>query len=211
MRSLQSTMTTKMNRAIKRFQRDTKGVAAVEFGLVAIPFVMMLFGIMAVGLFFFTQNSIENAVWAASRDLRTGIFQSAASGSRYAGKTGDALKDEFKKAICERTPGYVQGNCTADMRIIVQAYSNATNNTANATPISKPACLANANTLVSEADAKLNSNAGSAGSVVLVTACYAYRLGGLMPFLKFGNMGNGTHLMQASSAFQSEPYSGSGS
>jgi hypothetical protein len=209
MRSPQITIATRLNQAAERFRRDAEGVTAVEFGLVAMPFFMLLFGIMAVGLFFFTQYSLENAVWAASRDLRTGIFQSAASGSRYAGKTGDALKDEFKAAICERTPGYVKAHCDTDIRIIIQAYANATNNTANPTPITKPACLANASTLVSEADAKSASSAGSAGSVVLVTACYAYRLGGLMPFLKFGNMGNGTHLMQASSAFQSEPYSGS--
>jgi Flp pilus assembly protein TadG len=209
MRSPQIKTAANLKRAIERFRRDTDGVTAVEFGLVALPFFMMLFGIMAVGLFYFTQYSLENAVWAASRDLRTGIFQSAAAGSRYAGKTGDALKDEFKAAVCERTPSYVKSNCNSDVRIIIQAYANATNNTANPTPISKPACLANATTLVTEANAKAASDAGGAGAVVLVTACYAYRLGGLMPFLKFGNMGNGTHLMQASSAFQSEPYSGS--
>jgi Flp pilus assembly protein TadG len=209
MRQNQSTISDHMNRAMKRFQRNTEGVTAVEFGLVGLPFFMMLFGIMGVGFFFFTQQSLENAVWAASRDLKTGIFQTGASGSRYAGKTGDALKDEFKKAICEKTPNYVSTNCDADVRIIIQAYASATSNTANATPITKPACLANASTLVSEADAKSSSNAGGAGAVVLVTACYAFRLGGLMPFLKFGNMGNGTHLMAASAAFQSEPYAGS--
>jgi Flp pilus assembly protein TadG len=198
-------------RAFEQFKHDAEGVTAIEFGLVALPFLMLLFGIMAVGLFFFTQFSLENAVWAASRDLRTGVYQTNASGSRYFGLTSELAKDEFKKSICDRTPSYVSANCTSDIRVLVQSYTGATSNTASTAPITKPNCLATPSTLVSNTDAKASFSTGSQSSVVLVTVCYAYRLGGLMPFLKFGSMGGGVHLIQASAAFQSEPYSGSGS
>jgi Flp pilus assembly protein TadG len=200
-------------RAAFRLRHDTSGAAAVEFGFVVIPFLMLLFGIMSAGLFFFTSFSIENAVWTASRDLRTGIYQTTAAGSRYAGKTGDALKDEFKKAVCERAPGFVNAHCTADVRILVASYAGATSNAdSNLDSIPAPQCRdtanGNPNALRTETDTRGTFNAGSQGSVVLVTVCYAYKLGGAFPFLKFGNMGNGTQLIQSSAAFQSEPYAG---
>jgi Flp pilus assembly protein TadG len=198
--------------ASTRFRRDDHGTTAIEFGFVAFPFFMLLFGILSAGLYFFTSFSLENAVWTASRDMRTGVFQTAASGSRYAGKTGDALKDEFKKAICEKAATYVNTSCTADVRVLVASYSSATTAAdANLDSIPPPQCRdtanGNPNSLRTETDVKAAFNAGGQGSVVLVTTCYVYKLGGAFPFLKFGNMGNGTHLIQASAAFQSEPYS----
>ena len=56
----------------------------------------MLFGIMGVCQMFFWMFTMENAVWSASRDLRTGLYQTTAANSRYAGLTGDTLKTEFK-------------------------------------------------------------------------------------------------------------------
>jgi TadE-like protein len=198
-------------RAAQRLRREESGATAVEFGFVIVPFFMLLFGVMAAGLFFFTSFSLENAVWAASRDLRTGVYQTNAAGSRYFGKTGDALKDEFKKAICERAAGFVNTGCANDVRILVASYSSATSaSDSNLDSIPAPQCRDTANgkpnALRTETDTRAGFSAGSQGSVVLVTACYAYKLGGSFPFLKFGNMGNGRHLIQASAAFQSEPY-----
>jgi Flp pilus assembly protein TadG len=199
-------------RAAHRVRRETSGATAVEFGFVIFPFMMLLFAIMSAGLFFFTSFSLENAIWSASRDLRTGIFQTNAAGSRYFGKTGDALKDEFKKAICEKATSFVNSSCSSDVRVLVASYSSATSAAdANLDSIPAPQCRdtanGNPNSLRTETDVRSSFSAGSQGSVVLVTVCYVYKLGGSFPFLKFGNLGNGTHLMQASAAFQTEPYS----
>ena len=55
----------------KDFSRDERGFTAVEFAMVAMPFLMLLFGTIAVGLYFFTTFTLENAVEkAAHRILR---------------------------------------------------------------------------------------------------------------------------------------------
>lgn len=181
----------------RRLKDDERGMAAVEFAIVAMPFMMVLFGIMSVCMLFFATLYTENAVWVASRDLRTGIFQTAASGSRYAGLTGDTLKNEFKKLICERTANY--SDCMTNMRVLVQARTSFSSMTA-------PNCLTNTSDLVSDTDAMAAFNAGAASSVVMVTACYKWRFGGQLPFLKLGNMADGSLLIQASASFRTEPY-----
>ena len=74
----------------RRLRQNEDGATAVEFALVSIPFLMLLFGIMSVCLYFFTTLYIENAVWNASRDLRTGAFEN--STGAYAGTTTDAQR-----------------------------------------------------------------------------------------------------------------------
>src|SRR6267378_512537 len=46
-----------------RLRRDQSGVAAVQFAFVALPFMLLLFGIMVICLYFFTYFSLENAAW----------------------------------------------------------------------------------------------------------------------------------------------------
>lgn len=183
--------------ALGRVRTDERGVTSIEFAIVSIPFLMLLFGIMSVCVYFFTMLYTENAVWAASRDLRTGIYQTQASGSRYAGKTGDALKTEFKKAICEKTPN--QADCETNMRVMVQARTTFTS-------IVEPNCKNVTNNIVDDATAMAAFDAGGASSVVMVTGCFAWKFGGQLPFFKLGNLADGSFLVQASAAFRTEPY-----
>lgn len=56
----------------RSFWRDATGVVAVEFGIAAVPFFMMLIGILEAGLMFFTATLLEGGVNDASRLVRTG-------------------------------------------------------------------------------------------------------------------------------------------
>ena len=67
----------------------TEACAAVEFGLVALPFFALLFAIIQVGLVFFAGQALEGAVATASRMIRTGQAQQ---------QNFDAAK--FKDQIC---------------------------------------------------------------------------------------------------------------
>lgn len=181
----------------RRLAKDERGATAVELAIVSLPFLAMLFGIMSVCLYFFTVLYTENALWTASRDLRTGIYQTASAGSRYAGLTGDTLKTEFKKAICELTPNYA--DCMSNMRVLVQSRTTFSS-------IVDPNCLTATNDLVSETDAMAAFSVGAASAVVMVTACYKWKFGGSLPFMKMGSMSDGSLLIQASAAFRTEPY-----
>ena len=63
--------------ACRRWQRDDRGATAIEFAMVAMPFFMFCFGILGVGLHYFSTNSLEHAVEAAARKIRTGQAQNS--------------------------------------------------------------------------------------------------------------------------------------
>ena len=82
-----------------RFVKDESGATAVEMAIVAMPFLLLLFGIMSVCLFYFANFAIENAVWQAARAIRTGQLQQGKGA--YTGTSTDAdKKAAFKKALC---------------------------------------------------------------------------------------------------------------
>jgi hypothetical protein len=178
---------------MRRWHNDDSGVTAIEFAIVAMPFLLMMFGIMSVCLFYFANFSIENAVWQAARALRTGQVQQ--SQGAYAGAVTNAdRKIAFKKALCERAPTFLKCNDKA----IVIVQSNA-----NFSGIHEPNCVTNG-TMITDAAAGFDIGGGS--SVLLVTVCYPWELGGKLPFFKMGNLSDGSLLMQASVAFRTEPY-----
>jgi len=50
-----------------RFCRDAQGASAVEFAILALPFFMMLFGIIEGGRLMWTQVGLQHAVETAAR------------------------------------------------------------------------------------------------------------------------------------------------
>lgn len=180
-----------------RLRRNDDGATAVEFALIAMPFLMLLFGIMSICLYFFTTLYIENAVWNASRDLRTGAFET--STGDYAAATTDAQRRaKLKELICNRTIS--PSDCMNNMQVIVQGY------TAGFGSIARPSCKKADNSLIDTAGAEGNSSAIGPDQPVLVTGCYEWKFGGHLPFFKIGNMAGGSHLIQASATFRTEPF-----
>jgi Flp pilus assembly protein TadG len=176
-------------RASKRLnllRRDESGATAIEFALVATPFLMLLFGIIAVGLYFFTTFSLENAVEAASRPIRTGEWQTM---------TPAPTRDSFKQQVCSLVPAYV--DCDGKLRINVQSY-----NVGDA--IVAPACVDAGGALVPSASTPYA--VGAANQIMLVTACLQWKLAGEIPFLQLGSMADGSALIQASTTFKVEPF-----
>ncbi len=96
-------------RNVRAWLRNDRGSAAVEFALVAVPFFMFILGIIGVGLFFFTSNSLEHGVEAAARQIRTGQAQN--------NKTTVAT---FKQLVCDAAGSYI--NCN-NVRVLVQHAS----------------------------------------------------------------------------------------
>jgi Flp pilus assembly protein TadG len=174
----------KVHRHSTRLTRDENGATAIEFAIVATPFLMMLFGIIGVGLYFFTTFSLENAVEQASRPIRTGEAQ-------VAGMT----KDQFKTNVCSILPDFV--DCSGKLRINVQSY-----NVGQA--IVAPACVDAGGALVPPASTPYA--VGAANQIMLVTACLQWTMAANIPFLKLGSMSDGSALIQASTTFKIEPF-----
>jgi Flp pilus assembly protein TadG len=153
--------------------------------MVGTPFLALLFGIIGVGLFFFTTFTLENAVEQAARLLRTG--QAQESGFTEA---------QFKQKVCEHVPSQV--DCEGKVRVNVLSYPDST----NITDESLPTCLNGDNTL----SGATQYTPGGPSQVVVVWVCYEWELSSKIPFINLGNMAGGSRLIQATSVFRSEPY-----
>jgi len=176
-----------------RWRREECGTTASGFAIIALPFVMLLFGLVSVCLYYFADFSMENATWQAARALRAGQLQQ--SQGAYAGLTTNSDKQQaLKKAFCDKA--FLFTDCTSKAVVIIQSSTGFGG-------ITQPNCTSNG-VVISESAAAFNT--GSASSVVLVAVCSPWDFGGKLPMLKMGNLANGTLLMQASAAFPTEPY-----
>ena len=169
----------------RSFRRDNRGSLAIEFAAVSLPFLMLLFGTIAAGLYYFTTFSLENAVEQASRQIRTGQAQLA-----------NMTTTQFKADVCARATSIL--DCNQYLRVNVIEYGNFAS-------VSPPSCLDSNGNLIP--DPNNGAVPGSAERVVLVIACYEWTLAGVLPFLKLGKMNNGSAMIQAATTFRTEPFS----
>ncbi|MEO1281284.1 MAG: TadE/TadG family type IV pilus assembly protein [Pseudomonadota bacterium] len=136
---------------IKRFGSDRSGNAAIEFALVFPIYLAMVLSLITAGLYYFTDNGLQNAVETASRKIRTGQAQTAGT-----------TVQQFEQEICDAGAFL---NCD-NLTIILQRGSDWD----EITPVN---CVENGSLASSSGTTQPVSDfAGGAGDVVLVTACY---------------------------------------
>src|SRR5262245_15985164 len=82
------------SRLVRRFMRQQDGTAAIEFGMVALPFLGLTFAILETALVFFAGQTLETAVTDSARLIMTGQAQ-----------TGGWSKEDFKTAVCGKVYG----------------------------------------------------------------------------------------------------------
>lgn len=63
------------------FARARSGAGAVEFALLAVPFLLLLCVVVEAAMMTLSQQTLDSAVDRATRALRTGAFQDAADGN----------------------------------------------------------------------------------------------------------------------------------
>ena len=68
-----------MRATLRRFGRDRRGVSAVEFGLVGVPFLGLLAAIFETGFVFLNSVGLQAAVQTAARSMLTGTAQAASA------------------------------------------------------------------------------------------------------------------------------------
>ena len=180
------TVRSRFCRFSTRFRRDERGFTAVEFAMVAMPFLMLLFGTIGIGLFFFTTFSLENAVEKAARQIRTGQAQ-----------TSGMTTSQFKQDVCDLAPSFV--DCIGNLRINVVSSGSFSGAAA-----AIGGCTDSGGNLIP--DPTDGPVPGAAGDVVLVTVCYEWEMPASIPFLELGDMGSGSRLIRASTTFRTEPY-----
>ena len=167
---------------LRRFRRNRRGSAAVEFALVAPIFFAVLFAIIELALVFFASQILETVTQDTSRLIMTGQAQNASY-----------TQASFKDAVCAKLT--VMFDCVNGISIDVQSYT----------------AFANAN-IVDPIDSSKNFVApnnylpGGPGDVVVVRLFYKWPL--FVTGLGFNpaNIAGNKRLLTATAAFQNEPY-----
>ena len=92
-------------RILLRLGRDREGAAALEFALLAVPFMLMIFAIFETFLAFAGEQLMANAVETMARKLRTGEITFGQ------GKPTDVTEAEFRQMFCNEIELF--GMCSA--------------------------------------------------------------------------------------------------
>jgi Flp pilus assembly protein TadG len=96
------------------FHADRKGSVAVEFGLVAIPFIALLFAIFQTALVVFTGQVLDTALQDASRLIMTGQAQAMTAANFAVGPNGICSRIT---ALFDCTGAYNSGTLQIDIRV----------------------------------------------------------------------------------------------
>jgi len=178
-------------RAARRFARHQKGAAAVEFALVAIPFLALLFAIIETALVFFAGQTLETAASDAGRLLMTGQAQQDVSPTT--GNVGFTQAD-FKNAVCS----YLAGAMFKCDDIVV----NVTNFADFASVNNAPSPVANGQLDTS----KMGYNPGGPNCIIAVQLYYKWPIYVSLLGDNLANLSGGNRLLVATSVFRNEPY-----
>jgi Flp pilus assembly protein TadG len=167
---------------LRAFRRDQSGASALEFALVAVPFILLLFAALQVGLVYLANFTLENATNQGARLIRTGQAQN---------KGFDA--GAFRTEVCK----YISAPLScAGLKLDVRRFANFSN--AELTePLDSGGAL----------KTNFSYDPGVGGDVVVVRAFYEFELPTLLPAaISMGNMKGGSRVLIATAAFRNEPF-----
>lgn len=170
----------------RRYIDNIKGVIAVEFALVALPFIILMIGTLEMAVMFTSQSLLEGASANASRLIRTGQAQ----------QSGDP-QATFQQAVCDVVQTLIDCNELQYQVVSVDSFEDVDN-------------FPDAEL---DADGNLQNqifDAGDENDVVLVRVVYIYQIATPMFQPLLSNMGSDTRAMMATVVLQSEPYNWDG-
>lgn len=178
----QSARSNRFGRGFSNFRRDKKGGVAIEFALLAVPFLALLAATLETALLFVGGQVLDRGVTETARMIRT----------------GEAQQSEFERA------DFARATCAA-MVVMVSCKDRLTIDVRTASSFSS----ANLGTPV--VNGKLDSDdftyePGNGSDIVVVRAFFEWPT-----FLKafgpdYSTLENGNHLLMATATFRNEPF-----
>ncbi len=194
LRTMRNTLMVPLRRLLRassarRFVRAEEAAAAVEFALVAAPFLALIFAIMETALVFFAGQSLEAAATEAGRMVMTGQAQTA----------GYSSAAEFKtNVICPGANTVLGSNSLFDCNNVQVDVKNYTDFASinSATPIKN-----------GQLDtSQMCYGPGSAGTIEVVRLYYEWPIYLSLLNDSLSNLANGKRLLVATAVFRNEPF-----
>lgn len=169
----------------RHLRKNQSGSAAVEFALVVIPMMGLMFALFEIMMIFFVQTTLESAIAEEARKIKTG---QANAGSGINAAT-------FKANVCGRM---VDPQCGNRLSVMVETPASAP----LVDPFTTPAVL----------NAPPYQQGTAAGAIIVVRGFYVWPL--MTPGLSeaftntsiTGPNNSKSRLLVATSAFRNEPF-----
>lgn len=171
------------------FRQGERGTTAVEFALIAGPFIAALLATMEIAMVMWTSEALETAVAKASRKVYTGEFQSDTSNASL---SNAQLQAKLQAAICNEASVLI--TCSA-IAVDVRTFSSF-GSAAAPSPVSAQ------NTYNTSSYGYQSIGSSQIG---IVTASMEYKT--FFPALSGQTLANGNRAIVATAAFRTEPYS----
>ncbi|SON58230.1 Flp pilus assembly protein TadG [Hartmannibacter diazotrophicus] len=172
----------RIGRLFRRFTAERRGATAIEFAILAFPFLAFCGALTETGLMYFTESVLDQSVSDAARLIKTGQAQNSSMSV-----------DDFKSAVCDKM--FDLFDCSNKIYVDSQVLASFAD-ASTALPLD-----ADGNLLTST-----SFNVGSTSQIVEVRIFLPWtRLLGLLPVS--GSVGaNGTILLNATAIFRNEPF-----
>jgi Flp pilus assembly protein TadG len=171
-----------------RLRSDRRGAAALEFAVVALVFIIMVFGCIEVAYDLFVQTALDSAVQTAARSVQTGTAR---------GTSGETSATFAAAAVCPALSGLLQ--CSL-LTIGVETIASGYNFYTNPSPLTYGSASSSGGAICT----------GVGGQMMLLTAWYAGPsfVGSLVPSFSTRINGSLVHLTSSSVGFVNEWFSG---
>ena len=176
---------SKLTIRARRFAREQDGATAVEFALVATPFLALLFAIVETALVFFAGQTLEAAATSSARLILTGQAQ-----------TGGYSQADFKTAVCQFLTN-TMFDCSSGVSVDVKSYSSF-----SAIDTSLPVTNGQLDT------SRMGYSPGGPGSIVVVRLYYQWPINVSLLGDNLATLSGNKRLLVATSVFRNEPYGG---
>jgi Flp pilus assembly protein TadG len=175
----------RLRQRLRRFAGNEVGATAVEFAIIAAPFMFMMMALFEIALLYLTQASLDFAVADAQRMVRTGQAQ-----------TQGISQSQLYTRLCDRMRAFMPVSCAGNLYLDVDSFANfgAVN---NLNPLDAAGAID---------QTRIGYSPGTANQVVLVRAYFEVEM--MTPGFRqlFANLPSGKRLIAATSMFRTEPY-----
>ena len=174
-------------RLIRSVRQNEDGVTAIEFGIIAMPFLFLIVAMLETALVFMTTLDLENAVKDASRQIRTGQAQVAGLSS-----------SQFRDLVCDQTSLIANCKTTDKLIVDVRSYDDF------------QAISFNPSDYYDDEGNFTGGEQFSMGSglkVVVVQVYYKMSLFAQIPFVGLADSGPSSRMLNAIAVFRNEPFS----
>jgi Flp pilus assembly protein TadG len=169
----------------RRFVFQNRASTTIEFGLLAAPFIALIFAILQTAILFFAGQSLETAAATAARLILTGQAQ-----------TQGWTAAQFKSQVCNVITGLF--SCQSGVYVDVETYSSFA-----AANLGMPVSNGTFNS------SSLGYNPGGPGDIVVVRLYYKYPVYVDLFGFNLSSLNGGYNLLAATAVFKNEPYASS--